>query len=102
MKTAIPAEDFTWSVYFLFSDSALQTERKRREPMNSGDTGLPEQAENMAEFLSGMAKAVGVPQEHAIATGNTVAVERAKKVCGFQCGQVPPTAFDASVLICLQ
>ena len=39
-----------------------------------------QQAENMAEFLSGMAEAVGIPVEHAIATGNTVAIERAKKV----------------------
>lgn len=39
-----------------------------------------QQAENMAEFLGGMAEAVGIPAEHAIATGNTVAVERAKKV----------------------
>lgn len=38
------------------------------------------QSENMAEFLSGMAEAVGVPEEHAIATGNIVAVEHAKKV----------------------
>lgn len=39
-----------------------------------------EQAENMAQFLGSMAEAVGIPQEHAIASGNTVAVERAKKV----------------------
>jgi hypothetical protein len=34
----------------------------------------------MAEFLSGMAEAVGISAENAIAVGNTVAVERAKKV----------------------
>ena len=39
-----------------------------------------EQAENMAKFLCGIAEAVGIPQEHAIATGNPVIVERAKKV----------------------
>ena len=38
------------------------------------------QAENMANFLSGMASACGIPQEHAISTGNTIAVEQAKKV----------------------
>jgi hypothetical protein len=38
------------------------------------------QAENMANFLSGMASACGIPQEHAISTGNTVAVEQARKV----------------------
>ena len=38
-----------------------------------------QQAENMAEFLSGMANAVGISEENAISTGNTVAVERAKK-----------------------
>lgn len=38
-----------------------------------------QQAENMAQFLSGVADAVGIPAEHAISTGNTVAVERAKK-----------------------
>ena len=39
-----------------------------------------DQAENMAEFLGGMAEVIGIPQEHAITTGNSVAVERAKKV----------------------
>ena len=34
----------------------------------------------MANFLSDMASACGIPQEHAISTGNTVAVERAKKI----------------------
>jgi len=38
------------------------------------------QAENMADFLSDMASACGIPEQHAISTGNTVAVERAKKV----------------------
>ena len=38
------------------------------------------QAENMASFLSDMASACGIPEEHAISTGNTIAVERAKKV----------------------
>ena len=38
------------------------------------------QAENMAGFLCGVASACGIPEQHAIATGNTVAVERAKKV----------------------
>jgi hypothetical protein len=39
-----------------------------------------EQAENMGQFLSNLASDFGIPQKHAIATGNTVAVERAKKV----------------------
>ena len=39
-----------------------------------------EQAENMGQFLSNLASDFGIPQNHAIATGNTVAVERAKKV----------------------
>lgn len=39
-----------------------------------------QQAENMAGFLNGLAEAVGLPQTHALAVGNTVAVERAKKV----------------------
>ncbi len=38
------------------------------------------QAENMANFLCGVASACGIPEQHAIATGDTVAVERAKKV----------------------
>ena len=38
------------------------------------------QAENMANFLCGVASACGIPENRAIATGNTVAVERAKKV----------------------
>ena len=39
-----------------------------------------QQAENMAGFLSGIAEAAGLPQTHALAVGNTVAVERAKKI----------------------
>ena len=39
-----------------------------------------EQAENMADFLSGMAKEFGISRERAICTGDTMAVERAKKV----------------------
>ncbi len=39
-----------------------------------------EQAENMGQFLSDLASNAGIPQTHAIATGNTVAVEHAKKV----------------------
>jgi hypothetical protein len=38
------------------------------------------QAENMAGFLSGMAEELHIPQTNAIAIGETVAVERAKKV----------------------
>lgn len=38
------------------------------------------QAENMAEFLCGIANSLDIPQQMAISTGNTVAVERAKKV----------------------
>ena len=34
----------------------------------------------MAEFMSGIAAACDIPEKHAIATGNTVAVEQAKKV----------------------
>jgi hypothetical protein len=45
------------------------------DPINRKD-----QAENMAEFLSGMAEVIGIPQGHAITTGNSVAVEKAKKV----------------------
>ena len=39
-----------------------------------------DQAENMGQFLSDLASNAGIPQTHAIATGNTVAVEHAKKV----------------------
>lgn len=38
------------------------------------------QAENMANFLCGIANACGIPEQNAITTGNIVAVERAKKV----------------------
>jgi hypothetical protein len=38
------------------------------------------QAENMANFLCGIAAACNIPEQNAVATGNTVAVERAKKV----------------------
>jgi len=39
-----------------------------------------QQAENMAGFLCNVSKEMGVPEQNAIATGNTTAVERAKKV----------------------
>ena len=39
-----------------------------------------EQAENMAGFLGGLASELGLSQDRAIAVGDTVAVERAKKV----------------------
>lgn len=39
-----------------------------------------EQAENMAGFLCGLASELGVPQTRAVAVGETVVVERAKKV----------------------
>ena len=48
--------------------------------MESDPIDRQQQAQNMAEYLTGMAEAVGIPKEHAIATGNTIAVERAKKV----------------------
>lgn len=38
------------------------------------------QAENMANFLSGIAAACNIPESHAISMGDTQAVERAKKV----------------------
>jgi len=38
------------------------------------------QAENMAEFMSGIAAACDIPENRTIATGDTVAVEQAKKV----------------------
>jgi hypothetical protein len=48
--------------------------------MESDPIDRTEQAENMAQFLGSMAEAVGIPQEHATATGNPATVERAKKV----------------------
>jgi hypothetical protein len=38
------------------------------------------QAENMASFLCGIANACGIPEQNVITTGNTVALERAKRV----------------------
>jgi hypothetical protein len=38
------------------------------------------QAKNMAEFLCGIASSCGIPETHAVATADTKAVERAKKV----------------------
>jgi len=48
--------------------------------IESDPTDRKKQAENMASFLCGIAEACGIPQENAIAAGNTVAVERAKRV----------------------
>jgi hypothetical protein len=48
--------------------------------MESEPHDRKQQAENMAQFLGGMAEAIGIPQENAIAVGNTIAVEHAKKV----------------------
>ncbi|MHB9068775.1 MAG: DUF2958 domain-containing protein [Sedimentisphaerales bacterium] len=39
-----------------------------------------EQAENMANFLGGLASGLNLPQSNAIAIGNTAAVEKAKRV----------------------
>jgi hypothetical protein len=39
-----------------------------------------QQAENMANFLTGIAKACNIPESNAISTADTEAVERAKKV----------------------
>ncbi len=39
-----------------------------------------EQAENMAGFLCGLATEMGIPENRAIAVGETVAIEQAKKV----------------------
>jgi len=39
-----------------------------------------QQTENMANFLCGIASACGIPETHAVATADTRAVERAKKV----------------------
>jgi len=38
------------------------------------------QAENMANFLCGIAAACGIPETHAVSIADTIAVERAKKV----------------------
>jgi hypothetical protein len=39
-----------------------------------------EQAENMAGFLCGLASELGISEKQALTTGNTVAVERAKRI----------------------
>ncbi|HML73181.1 MAG TPA: DUF2958 domain-containing protein [Anaerohalosphaeraceae bacterium] len=39
-----------------------------------------EQAENMANFLGGLASGLNLPQSNAIAIGNTAAIEKAKRV----------------------
>ncbi|MFC1675928.1 DUF2958 domain-containing protein [Planctomycetota bacterium] len=46
----------------------------------SDPTSRKDQAENMAQFLCETAVEFGIPEKHAVATGNTVAVEQAKKV----------------------
>ena len=48
--------------------------------IESDPVSRKEQAENMGQFLSNLASDFGIPQTHAITTGNTVAVEHAKKV----------------------
>ncbi len=48
--------------------------------MESFPLDRKKQAENMANFLSGIASALKIPEENAISTGDTVAVQRAKKV----------------------
>lgn len=48
--------------------------------MESDPVDRKQQAENMAQFLSGMAQAVGINGENAISTADPVAVEHAKKV----------------------
>jgi hypothetical protein len=46
----------------------------------SNPVSRKQQAENMAKFLCGIAAACGIPETNAVATADTRAVERAKKV----------------------
>jgi exonuclease III len=46
----------------------------------SDPTSRKEQAENMAGFLCELAQEMDIPEKQAVATGNTVAVEKSKKV----------------------
>jgi hypothetical protein len=48
--------------------------------LESDPVSRKEQAENMANFLCGLASGLGISEQQAITTGDTVAVERAKKV----------------------
>jgi len=48
--------------------------------LESDPVSRKEQAENMANFLYGLASGLGISEQQAITTGDTVAVERAKKV----------------------
>jgi hypothetical protein len=48
--------------------------------LESNPVSRKEQAENMANFLCGMASGLGISEKHTIATGHTMEVEHAKKV----------------------
>jgi hypothetical protein len=92
MTAGLPPQDYSTTPYWeWYSDDngrcVIELEPDQVElltkpipVMESDPIDRKQQAENMAEFMSGMAEAVGIPQENAIVAGNTVAVEQAKKV----------------------
>jgi len=49
-------------------------------PCESDPVSRKQQAENMAGFLCSIASACGIPETHAVATADTRAIERAKKI----------------------
>jgi len=92
MTAGLPPQDYSSTPYYEWYSEEngrcvieLETDQVEllTQPipaMESDPIDRKQQAENMAEFLGGMAEAIGISQDNAIAVGNTVAVERAKKV----------------------
>ena len=87
-----PADYVSGSVYVEWYSSdngrcVLELEQEQIElltqpipAIESDPVDRKQQAENMAGFLCNVSKEMGLPEQNAIATGNTLAVERAKKV----------------------
>ena len=92
ITAGLPPHDYGTSPYIeIYSDEngriVLELEPVQVEvvgtpipAMESFPISRTEQAENMGEFLGEVASELGIPQERAIAVGETIAVEHAKKV----------------------
>lgn len=92
MTAGLPPHDYTTYPYFeWYGDDngrvVIELEPEQVEILTqpipaceSDPVSRKQQAENMANFLCGLASGLGISEKQAITTGSTVAVERAKKI----------------------
>ena len=92
MTTGLPPQDYGATPYLEIYSAQNGRIVIELEPVQVEVIGQPipacesdpisrkEQAENLANFLNGLAKECGIPEKQAIAIGDTESVERAKKI----------------------